>query len=110
TAILARLVLLCRLLLTRLLTVRARLVVAALLALALLSHLLLRLAEHPAIVLGMLKKALGGDTVTRDLGITRQRLVLFDDLLRGAAHLAVRTCALKDAVDDIAHAPALVVI
>src|SRR5690606_29308917 len=84
------LVLLCGLLFALLLPVRARLllVFVALLVLALLNHLLLRFTEHPAVVLGVLKEALSGNTVARKLGITRQRLILFNDLLRGAAHFA----------------------
>ena len=55
-------------------------------------------------MLGVLEVALRRHPVAGDLGVARQRLVLVDDLLRRAAHLAVGPRALEDAVDDVAHA------
>jgi hypothetical protein len=86
------------------------LAVLAILTDALLGLIALRLSEHPGVVLGMLQEALGGHAVAGQVRVTRQRLVLVDDLLRGAPHLAVGACALEDAVDDIANVAPLVVV
>ena len=63
-----------------------------------------RLVQETLVVLGMLKEVLGHDPVPRGLGITRQRKVFFDNLLRRAAHLALWTGALEDAIDVVAIA------
>jgi len=70
----------------------------------------LRLAEKAAVVLGMLEIALGGDSIAGHLRVTREGLVLVDDLLRRAAHLAVGARALEHAVDDVAHAVAALIV
>ena len=45
-----------------------------------LGLLALRLAQHPGIVFGVLKEALLGNPVVRQLGIARQRQVFFNDM------------------------------
>ena len=59
---------------------------------------------------GMLEVILRRHPVAGDLRVAGQRLVFVDDLLRRAAHLAVGSGALEHAVDDVAHAAALVVV
>ena len=76
----------------------ARLAVLVALALGLLA---LRLAQHPGIVFGVLKEALLGNPVVRQLGIARQRQVLFNDLLGRAANLALGTRRVENAVDHV---------
>ena len=89
----------------------AALAILALLVEAVVSCLLpLRLAEQPAVVLGMLQVALRRHPVARELRVARQHLVLVDDLLRRAAHLAIRPRALEDAVDDVAHVRAALLV
>ncbi len=48
----------------------------------------LRLAQHAGVMLGMLQKALLGDAVIRELRVTGECQVFFDNLLGGATHLA----------------------
>lgn len=62
-----------------------------------------RLGQKPRIVLGMLKEVLSRHPVIRQLGIACQKLILFNDLLRRAAHLAFGARAVEDTVDDIAE-------
>ena len=87
--------------------INAALLAAAELGLA-LGLLALRLAQHPGIVFGVLKEALLGNPVVRQLGIARQRQVLFNDLLGRAADLALGSRAVEDAVDDVAKRPRIV--
>ena len=58
--------------------------------LVLLAFLLLalRFGQHPRVVFSMLLKVLGSDAVVRKLGIARQLIVFFDNLLRRSAHFA----------------------
>ena len=66
-----------------------------------LGLLALRLAQHPGIVFGVLKEALLGNPVVRQLGIARQRQVLFNDLLGRAANLALGPRGVENAVDHV---------
>jgi hypothetical protein len=68
----------------------------------------MRLGQHPGVMLGVLLEILGGDTVARELRIAGELVVLVDDLLRRAAHLALGAGAVEDAVDDIADRPVAV--
>ena len=68
-----------------------------------------RFGEHPGIMFGVLRKVFSSDAVARQLGITVQLIILFDDLLRGAAHLAIRARAVENPVDDIAARGSIVV-
>lgn len=65
-------------------------------------HLALRFTQHAGIVFGMLQEALFGDTVMGQLGVPRKRQIFFNDLLRGATHLALGPRAVEDTVDHIA--------
>ena len=78
----------------------ALLVVLMLLAFGLLA---LRLAQHAGVMLGVLQEGLFRHAVIRQLGIARQRQIFLDDLLRGAAHLALGTRRIKYTIDDIAE-------
>jgi hypothetical protein len=51
----------------------------------------LRLGQHAGVVLGVLHEVLGSDAVIGHLGVAREDLILLDDLLRRAAHLALRS-------------------
>ena len=63
----------------------------------------LRLAQHTGVMFGMLQEGLFSHTVVRQLGITGQCQVFFDDLLRGAADLALRPRGIKYTIDNIAE-------
>ena len=63
---------------------------------------LLRLAQHPQVMLGVLLKVLGRDAIVGQLRVTRQLVVFLDDLLRGAAHLALGSRTVEDPVYNIA--------
>ena len=78
-------------------------VLAGLVKLLAFGHFLLRLAQHPRVVLGVLEEALLGDAVAGELRVTGQREVFLDDLLGGAAHLALGAGAVEHAVHDIAQ-------
>ena len=84
--------------------------VLALLLFAAGIHFALRFAQHPQIVLGMLLKVLGGHAVTGQLGVARQLVVLVDDLLRRAAHLALGAGTVEHPVDDVTAATAGIAI
>ena len=47
------------------------------------------LGQKPQIMLGVLLEILGRNPIIAQLRITRELIVLVDDLLRGAAHLAL---------------------
>src|SRR5690606_12638304 len=56
-------------------------------------------AQQAEIVLGVLQVVLGEDAVAGRAGVARQLLVLFEDVLRVAAHLhAVRAVGVESAV------------
>jgi hypothetical protein len=75
-----------------------------LLALFLLGrHLSGRFGQHAGVMFGVLGKVLGRHAVVGPLCITGQHLILLDDLLRGAAHLALGARAVEHTVDDIAE-------
>jgi len=63
----------------------------------------LRFGQQAGVMLGMLVEVFGGDTIIRQLRVAREEDILFNDLLRGAAHLAFGARAVEDAVDDIAN-------
>ena len=81
-------------------TLPATLLLARLLLSRLFAH---RLGQKPGVMLGMLQEVFRGHAVIRQLGITRQKLIFFNDLLRRAAHLAFGARAVEDTVDDIAE-------
>lgn len=82
----------------------ARLIVAILRELALAFGLLtLSFAQKAGVMLGMLKKRLLCHPVIRQLRVTRQCQVFFNDLLGGAAHLALWSRGIKDTVNNIAE-------
>ena len=58
--------------------------------------------QQAGIVFGMLGKVFSIDPVIRQLRIAVQLRVFFDDLLRCAAHFAIRARTVEHAVDDIA--------
>lgn len=64
--------------------------------------LALRFAQHAKVMLGMLLKILSRDTVVGQLRVTGKLVVFVDDLLRGAAYLALWAGAVEHAVDDVA--------
>jgi len=68
-----------------------------------------RFGEHPGIMFGVLRKVFSSDAVARQLGIAVQLIILFDDLLRRAAHLAIGARAVENPVDDIAARGSIVV-
>ena len=67
--------------------------------------LALRLGQHPGVMFGMLHEVFCRDPVVGQLGVTGKELIFFDDLLGGAAHLALWAGTVEDAVDDIADRP-----
>ena len=69
-----------------------------------LIHLALRFAQQTQIMLGVLLKVLGRNTVIAQLCIAGQLVVFLDNLLRRAAHLTLGAGAVKNTVDDIAAA------
>ncbi len=81
-------------------TLPATLLLARLLLSRLFAH---RLGQKPGVMLGMLQEVFRGHAVIRQLGITCQKLIFFNDLLRRAAHLAFGARAVEDTVDDIAE-------
>ena len=91
-------------------------VLAAILLVLLLSRFLLgrqflhRLGQHPRVVFGVLQEVFGRHPVVRELRIARQHLVLLDDLLRRATHLALGTRGVENAVDDIAEGARAVLV
>ena len=68
------------------------------LTLCLFAH---RLVQKPQVMLGMLLKVLGSDTIPRQLCIPGEALILLDNLLRCTAHFAFRARAVEDAIDDV---------
>jgi len=66
-------------------------------------HLAHRFAQHAGIVLGMLHEVLVRHAVIRQLRVAGEVLVLFDDLLRRTAHLALGTRRVEYTVDDVAE-------
>ena len=84
----------------------ALLVVVLLVALTLFllgRHLAHRLAQHTGVMLGVLEEVLSGDPVVGQLGIPGEKLILLDDLLRRATHLAFGTGAVEDTIYDVAE-------
>jgi len=75
-------------------------VIGPLLAFLLLAH---RLGQHPQIMFRVLLKVFRGDTVIRQLGITRKLVVFLDDLLWRTAHFTFGSGGLENAVDDVSH-------
>lgn len=65
-------------------------------------HFALRFAQHAGVMFGVLQEVFGGHAIIRQLRVTGEKLVLLDDLLRGATHLALGAGAVKDAIDDVA--------
>jgi len=61
-----------------------------------------RFEQDALIVLRVLQEVLGHHTVAGSLSIAGERLILVDDLLRGAAHLALGPGAFVDAVHVVA--------
>ena len=82
--------------------VAAILLLLSLLLLAAGILLALRFAQHTKVMLGMLLKVFSRDTVVGQLRVTGKLVVFVDDLLRGAAHLALWAGAVEHAVDDVA--------
>ena len=66
-------------------------------------HLAHRLAQQAGVMLGMLQEVFCSDAVIRQLRVTGEKLILLDDLLRRATHLAFGARAVEDAVDDVAE-------
>jgi hypothetical protein len=66
-------------------------------------HFARRFSQKARVMFGVLQEILGGNTVVGQLGIAGQKLILFNQLRRGAAHLALRARAVENAVDDIAQ-------
>ena len=64
-----------------------------------------RFSEQALIMFGVLEKILGHDPVIRGLRVPRHGEIFFNNLLRGAAHLALGPVALEYAVDVIAIRP-----
>lgn len=89
----------------------ARLITLLLIALLLLAlprlllggKFALRFGQQAGVMLGVLVEVLGRNPVVRQLRVAGQENILFNDLLWGAAHLAVGARAIEDAVDDIAN-------
>ncbi len=69
----------------------------------------LRLVEHALVMLGVLLEILGRHPVARKLRIAGKLVVLVDDLLRRAAHLALGAAAVEHTVDDVAQRVAVAV-
>jgi hypothetical protein len=78
----------------------ARLLLARLLFGGLFAH---RFGQKPGVMLGMLQEVFGCDPVIRKLRVTGQKLILLDDLLGRATHLAFGTRAVEHPVDNIAE-------
>jgi len=76
-----------------LVTIRAVLLLLLLGLLGLTAGVLFPLSscQQTGIVLGVLLEVFQRNTVTRQLRIARKLVVFFDDLLRGATHLALGT-------------------
>ena len=63
--------------------------------------LALRFAQQAQVMFGVLLKVLSRHAIIGQLRIARQLIVFVDDLLRGAAHLALGARAVKDPVHHI---------
>ena len=59
--------------------------------------------QKPGVMLGVLQEVFGGHAVIRQLGVPSQKLILLDDLLGRATHLAFGTRAVEHPVDNIAE-------
>ena len=92
----------------RFLTVPA-LLLLALLLFALRIHFFLRHAQQAQVMFRVLLKVFSRHTVIGQLCVSRQLIVFVDDLLRRAAHLALRAGTVKHAVDDIADGTGAIV-
>ena len=57
-------------------------------------------AEQSSVVLGMLQMVFRPDTIASKLRISRQCVVLVDDLLGRSAHLAVRPGGIEDPIEN----------
>ena len=57
--------------------------------------------QKPCVMFGMLQKVFSGNAVVGQLRITGEKLVFFDQLGRGATHLAIGARTVKNAVDDV---------
>ncbi len=84
-------------------TLLLALAVLAILLFALGLELTLRFAEKPRVMLCVLLKIFGSDTVIAKLRISGKLVVLVDDLLRGTAHLAFGAGAVENPVDNVSH-------
>ena len=62
-----------------------------------------RFGQHPGVMFGVLRKIFGRNPVIRQLTVTGQLLIFFDDLLRRAAHFALGARAVEHTVGDIAE-------
>ena len=93
----------CALLVAAILSIAVIVVARRRLVLLALGLLALRLAQHAGVVLGVLQEALLGHAVVGQLRVAGKRQVFFNDLLGRAAHLALGTRGIEDAVDDIAQ-------
>ena len=76
--------------------------VFTLLLVAALVDLALGFRQHAQIVFGMLLEILGGYAIIAKLCVAGQLIILFNDLLRCAAHFSLRARAVENAVYDIA--------
>ncbi len=83
----------------------AAIAIAVLIVLLLLAFGLftLRFAQHAGVMFGVLEEGLLRNAVIGQLGVTRQRQIFFNDLLRGAADLAFGTRGIEYAIDNIAE-------
>jgi len=77
------------------------LVMLGLLLLAPQILLALSVVHETRVMLGMLEEVFGGNPVTGQLCLTRQHLVFFDNLLRGAANSSFRAGAVKYAIKHV---------
>jgi hypothetical protein len=73
-------------------------------------HFARGLGQKACVMFGVLLKILGRDTIVRKLGIACKHLILFDDLLGRAAHLAFGTGTVKDPIGDIAQGSGAVLL
>jgi len=62
----------------------------------------LRFGQQTRVVFRMLRKVFSIHAVARQLGIAVKLIILFNNLLRRPANLAIRTRAVKNSVDDAA--------
>ena len=75
--------------LARLTVLRTVLRIALLAAFLFGGKLAVGFGQKPCVMFGVLQKIFSGDAVVGQLGITSEKLVFFDQLGRGATHLAI---------------------